>query len=414
MEAKHFILPAAALVLAGVLVGGQRKRISELRSRNEDLHVRIAVARSATPATEREAPGRVVPHGESIDWEKLAGFFREDPDRQPPRMLSIQRRLLAMEPAELLAALDGIAAMDLDDATRLKLETLILDPLCKKDPEAALDRFKGTLADSEGFQSYMLTHALKDWAKRDVAAAEAWLDREVAAGTFEARSLDGRNASRERFESAVVFGLFAADPARAEERISKLSPELRAGVLRQADIFHKMREGEEIAYAEIARRQLDEKGRVAAIAGRAEKVIGNGGDFAEVDEYLNSVYAAPDERERTAENVARRYAQSLAMKKELSATKIEEMRLWAERDAPGAAGRLSGEALGSAVKMGGDMDFAEASAIALRYRESDGNDDALHSFLSHLDPSKNRAEARKLAETITDPAKRENLLRRFE
>jgi uncharacterized protein with PIN domain len=226
--------------------------------------------------------------------------------------------------------------------------------------------------------------------------------------------LDGRNENRERFESAAVFALFAEDPARAESRLSKLPLEMRAEILGQADAFHKMREGDEIAYAEIVRRQLDEKGRVAAIAERARKSLGSGGDFAAVDEYLNSVYAAPDERERAAEEVARQHTRNLALKNELNVAKIEEMRGWVGRDAPEWVGRMTGEALGAGVNLGDGTDFAVASELALHYRENDGNDDALHAFLSKLDPKTNPAEARKLAELISDPAKREKLLGKFE
>lgn len=414
MEAKHYILPAAALVLAFVFAGGQRKRISDLRAENGDLHGLIATARAADSGEDPKRPDRPDPDGKPIDWQNLAALLHDKTDGAAPGLFSLQRRLLAMDTADLLAELDRIAALDVDEATRLGLENLILDPLCKKDPEAALQRFKEKLRGQEGIQTYLLTHALKDWAKRDPAEAAAWLDGGVAAGDFDARSLDGKNPVWTRLEAAVVFGHFAADPAKAEARLSDLPPEMRADILAQADAFHKMSAGDEIAYAEIVRRQLDAKGRVAAIAERAGTVMAAGGDYAAVDEYLDSVYAAPDERERGAERVARESAEKLAGKGKLGAPDIEEMRIWAGRDAPGAVGRLTGHALGMAAKPGGGMDFTEAAALAARYRESDGNDDALHSFLSMIDPKANRAEARKLAETIIDPGKREILLRRFE
>lgn len=412
MEAKHFIFPAVALLLAGVFLAGQRTRISDLRSGNSELRERMSVAHAADTRSDPGRLARADPRKEVIDWDKLVGFLRENPDGNPPGMISIQRRLLAMDAAELLAALDGIAAMDLDDATRLRLETMILDPLCKKDPEAALESFKGKLTKPPGIQTFLLTHALKDWAKKDLAAATAWMDREVADGTFDARSLDGKNPVWMRLEAVVVFGQFAADPAKAEARLSKLPPTMRAEVLGQADAFHKMGAEDEIAFAEIVRRQLDEKGRVASIAERAERVMDRGDDFAAVDEYLDSIYAAPDERERASELAAGNYARTLAMESRLRAAEIEKMRAWVGRDVPEAVGRLTGQALGAAVNLSASMDFEEASVLALRYSEDAGNDDVLQSFLSTLDPM-NKA-ARKLVEKISDPLKRENLLRRFE
>lgn len=227
-------------------------------------------------------------------------------------------------------------------------------------------------------------------------------------------NLSGRNESRERVESAEVFALFAEDPAKAEAQLSKMAPEIRAEILGQADAFHKMREGDEIAYAEIVRRQLDEKGRVAAMAERARKAFGSGGDYEAVDEYLNSVYAAPDERERAVEVVAHQHAHDLALRNELNVAKIDELREWIGRNAAELVGCMTGEALGVGVNLGDGMDFAAASALVLRYREKDGNDDALHAFLSKLDTKTNAAEARKLAEMISDPAMREKLLSKFE
>jgi hypothetical protein len=414
MKPEHLALPVVALAVAGILLGMQRKSVPGLRGENGQLHERISEARVAAAPSNSVRPARPHPRGNAIDWEKLAGFIRENPQSQAPEMLSMQRRLLAMDKSELLAALDHIAAMDLDDATRERLETMILDQLCKKDPEAALERFKGTLRNEFGQQTALLFSAFEVWTRQDPAAVAVWLDREIAAGTFEAHSLDGNHSVRVMFESVVVFGLFAEDPAKAEARLSKLPQKMRADILRLADLSHEMGAGDEIAYAEIVRRQLDEKGRVAAIAERARKTLGNGGDFAAVDEYLNSVYAAPDERERAAGVVARQHTRNLALKHELNVAKIEEMREWVGRDAPELVGRMTGEALGAGVNFGDGMVFAAASELALHYRENDGNDDALHAFLSKLDPKTNPAEARKLAELISDPAKREKLLGKFE
>lgn len=415
MQAKHFILPAAALVLAGVLVGGQRKRISELHSGNVELRGRIAAAGAADAPSDPKRPDRHAPDGQAIDWDKLASQLREQhPDGADREMLSIQRRLLAMDSAELLASLDRIAAMELDDETRDKLEILILDPLCKKDPEAALERFKGRLGEQSGISTYFLSSALKDWAKRDLVAATAWLDREIVAGSLDPKSLDGKSLMRTRLESAVVFGIFAADPAKAEARLSNLPAAMRAEILGQADSFHKMGKEDEIAFAEIVRRQLDEKGRVSAISERAKKVIGRGGDFAAVDEYLNSVYAAPDERERSAESAARQYSASLGYQGKLSAAKIDALRAWAGRDAPESVDQLTSEALIDAVKTGGSMDISEGLELAERYHETAGSDVVISYFLNNIDPKENKAGARKLAEKISDPEVRGRILERFE
>lgn len=288
MKLKDLILPVITLVIVGILLGSQWKRVSEIRDENGKLHERTAEARVTNLASDPARPELLDPYEKTLDWET---------------------------------------------------------------------------------------------------------------------------------EAAAVFGLFTEDPAKAEARLSHLPADLRAEIFDKVDRFHKMGEGDEIAFSEIVRRQLDEKGRVAAITARAERVIIRGGDFAAVDEYLNSVYAAPDERERSAEAVARRYNEALLRKGEMSAAKLTAMREWVGRDAPGSVDRLTGEALGNAVNAvnaRGGMDFAEASSLVLGYGESTGMDDVLHSFLNHLQPSPNNAEARKLAEKITDPGLREILRKRFQ
>lgn len=414
MKPKHLVLPIIALVIAGILLGTQRRNVSELRAGNAELRGRIATARQSGSFSVPTLPRGPGAPGQTIGWDKIASLLREHPAGNAPAMISIKRQLLAMDSDELLAGLDGIAAMGLDEETRDQFELLILDPLCKKDPEAALERFKGNLRDRSGLHRYFLSSALNDWTKRDLPAATAWLDREIAAGTFEPRSLDGNDGIRTRFESAVVFGQFAADPSKAEARLSELPSAMRADILRQADGFHKMGMEDEIALAEISRRQLEREERVAAIAGRAEKVIGQDGDFAAVDEYLDKVQAAPDERERSAETVARRYVNSLAAKKEVSAAGIDAMRAWVSRDAPGSADRLTGEALAKGLTGGGGMDFAETAALALKYHQSSGNDKLLYSFLGNIPATDHKPEARALAERISDPENREIWLRKFD
>ena len=413
MKPKHLALPVIALAVAGILLGMQRKSVSGLRDGNGQLCERIAEARAAEASPDPHRPDRPDPRDEPIDWDKLAVLLREHPDGADSEMLSIHRRLLAMDSAELLASLDRIDAMEPDDETRDELEILILDPLCKKYPEAALERFKGRLGEQSGKGSYFLSSALKDRAKQDLVAATAWLDREIAAGSLDPISLDGKSPMRTRLESAVVFGMFAVDPAKAEARLSSLPVAMRAEILGQADNFHKMGKEDEIAFAEIVRRQLDANGRVWAISERAKKVIGREQDFAAVDEYLDSVYAAPDEREQSARSVASQYSASLASQGKLSAARIDAMRAWAARDAPESVDQLTASALLSAVNAGGSMDISEGLELAERYHETAGSDVVISHFLNNIDPKENKAGARKLAEKISDPEERGRILERF-
>lgn len=98
----------------------------------------------------------------------------------------------------------------------------------------------------------------------------------------------------------------------------------------------------------------------------------------------------------------------------MSAARLEAMRTWAGRDAPGSVDRLTGEALARALAGGGGMDFAEASELALGYRNASGNDGTLIHFLSDIPRNSHKAEALELVEKISDPAERRALRHRFD
>jgi hypothetical protein len=389
-----------------------------MRSGNAELRQQIATVREASHAPDAPSPGnppeKSAADKKPVNWENLAVLIRQtsvaNRPGNAPGMLSIQRSLLAMDVAELVAGLDRIDAMSLDDETRRKLEDMILDPLAKKDPELALNRFKIRLAGAPGIDSLVLSSAIGLWAERDPAAATAWLDREISAGTFDAKSLDGYNRNREWFESNVISRLFKSDATGAEARLAGLPPEMRREILMKDNPFGK----DEIAHAEIVRRQLDDGGRLAAIGQRASSIIQQGGGFADVEHYLERISATPDERARSVEKTAMQSINSSAKKGRLSRAEIDAMRAWARQQAPGAADRLTGEGLGVAVAAGSGMNFEEVSTLALSYHETSGNDEVLHTFLSKIAADRNKAAARELAGKISDPVKRQKLLDKFE
>jgi hypothetical protein len=158
-----------------------------------------------------------------------------------------------MEAAELLTLLDDLAAIALDDATRKRLEGMILDPLSKKDPEAALDCFKDSLRGPQSLETFMLAGAIDTWATHHLAAATAWLDREVAAGTFDPKALDANNPVLARFEAAIVFRRVATDPAGAKARLAALPPAMQIQILQHANRIPTLRPQDKAAFVPLVR-----------------------------------------------------------------------------------------------------------------------------------------------------------------
>lgn len=308
MKPRHLAFPALALVAAGILLGVQRKEVAELREGNAGLRTRIAGARDAaqapapSPFRHRDKPAT---DSEPIDWKKLAGEIggikQQSRDGDIRQMMALKRRLLAMEPLELVAALDEIAALDVDVEMRRELEDLILDPLAKKDPETALKRFRDRLGEQQGVVSWQLSGAFTRWAGKDLAAATAWYDGELAAGTFDSKSLDGKNPLRDRFESNLIAKMLEADLTGAKAWLSAKSPDARVEILGGAG-FQNLQEKDQAAHAELVRSQLGDTARLDLI-GKHVANLAQGSSAAEAAAYLERIDARPDERQRSRQAI---------------------------------------------------------------------------------------------------------------
>ncbi len=415
VKPKHFIAPAIALVAVAIYLGKQRAEMNLLSAETSVLRERIADTRKhgseENPAA-RLRPNKPGADKSPIDWKAIVEEFKESKQGGDQRkMMSLQRRLMGMDAAELVAALDEIAALDLDDEARLKLEGIVIGPLSEKDPELVLERFKDRLSGESGWMSWQLSDALGNWAKQDLGAATAWFDRELSAGTFNGKSLDGKNANVEQFESRLIARMLGSDPALAAARLSGMSPATRMEVLR-GNGLRNIPEGDQAAYADLVRGQLDENGRLDVLGGLAAN-LSRQGDFGKVDEYLSRISATAEEREQSAVKAATGFLQSKGWSGSLGSEDIDKMREWAVKDAPGAVDRLTGEGIANATNSGRGMPFTEAAKLAQRYRDSSGNDDVLTGFLWQTNLRDNKDEARELAGKISDPKKRDELLERF-
>lgn len=418
MAAKHFILPVAALVIGVVLLGGRQKRISDLRAGSAELRVRIAEAREGGGGDGFSSPkaraNGLSADRQPIDWKKLAEEIRanrqEEGISQLRKMMGLQKRLLAMDARELVAALDQIAALDVDEETRMELDAMIVDPLSRKDPELALARFKHRLNGEGGMMAWHLSEALGRLAEKDLGAAISWMTMEVGAGTFDAKSLDGRNPVRMQFESELLSRMIKVDPSIAASRLSGMDMAMRKEAL-EAVRADQLSPQEQLAHADLIRGQLDHADQMAAFSGRAANLARQQG-FAEVDAYLERIAATPEERRESASAAASGFLSGKYGKGNFKEADIDAMGEWVGKNAPEAVGRLTGQGVADALYRNNGMDFPAASALALRYAGTDGGDDVLVGFLEKV-RSTHHGEARELAAKISDPQRREEMLKRF-
>ena len=413
MKPAHLLPPFLALVAAGGWIGSQRGSISALELESEALRGRLEVARQdpATAAADPSSSGqqssksKALHPGSKVDWKKMAATqaaMKSGGDGDMRAMIALQKTLLALSAEELLAGLDEIAGLDLSDDARRQLEATMIGILAHKDPQVALERFADHIGGGDGGLAWQLANAFQSWSGKDPAAAAAWMDAQVAAGTFENKRLDGQHDPRIRFEAGLIRSLAARDPAEAARRLASLPEDQRDEVF--TNPFHfRIRPGTEKAVADLIRTQVAAEDRLSTLGRSSAPLVKEG--YGKVGEFLGAIDASPDER---AAVVGEALRERFKGQDEMT-TGAGETRAWILAQAPADAERLSGKAL---AHMSEWLEFPEMAKEALKYQQASGNDDALVAFLKNA-PDKSRFEILELAGKISDPVKRAEVEARF-
>lgn len=419
MRPSHFIPPVAALILAGVCIGTQRRSMSVVEEENALLQKHITAARSLTTDDgtadgQPSGSAKLAKGKETLDWKKiaeqLAEMQRGGGTGDMRATLRLQKRLQEMSKEELVTALDEIAALEISDESRSMLEQMLIGPLVQKDPGFVLTKFSDRL--DEPKIGWQLSNAMQQWAKKDPAKASAWFDQQIAAGKFDSKSLDGRSESRNQFEAALIPVLLESDVDAAARRLGAIPEDQRDNVLGHYP-FQQLKEENQLAYAQLVRSQLPEKEQAGALARQASR-LARGDGYANVTAYMDRIKATPAERVACVENAAEFQIQSVSNQKKVTLGDLDTMREWAAAQAPGTADRITGKALANSLQWGNKMNFTDAADLALHYHEASGNDDVLISFLENGGSHQNEEAARLLAAKISDDKRREKILENLE
>ncbi len=421
MKPIHILPPALAIAIAGILVGAQRQKISQLESESILLREHIAAekGRDHLPETAPDSsrPARPEAEADEIDWMEIAESFSEMKNggavKDMRKTMAFQRRLQKMDKAQLLAALDQIQALELDDEQRAMLESMIIGPLALKDPGLVLNRFSDRISDNQsGTIGWQLSNALGEWAKKDQAAAIAWLDSEIAAGTFDSKSLDGKSRTRLSFESNLVARLISTDPAAAGARVAALPADQRQEILGKFG-YQELKDEDHAAYATLVRSQLSGE-EVASVFGQQASRLAMRGGLEKVSGFLDRIAATREERVQAAEKAAAGSITGKTHQSKVTVEKMDTMREWLGTQAPGSVDEITGKTLGQVVNQNGATKYSEAAALALEYHARSGNDLILSRFLDETRYSGHKEEGRKIAEQISDQNWREHALKRLE
>lgn len=414
MKTPHFIPPVAALLIAIAWLGAERRTLAKLEEENTVLRKHIAAARE-TAASDGEGNSSAAANTkkpDELDWKKIAdqlGSMERNggmPDMRA--MIRLQQQIMSMESEQLVAALDEIAALDLDGDQRMMLEQMLLGIIAEKDPELALTRFLGRVGDQFGAVNWQLSHALGTWAEKDPAAATAWFDREIAKGSFESKSLDGEDGPRPRFESALIGVLLKSDPAAAGRRLAALPAEQRVETLNSVNVG----DDEQKALVGLIRGSAPEEEQPELVANQMNRFSHNG-DYESMTAYLERIEATPSERAACVDEAADSRFLMRTGKGGITREKIDEFRTWANSASEGSADRATGKALAGAMNMGKETSFSELAALAKEYHAASGNDELLIPLADHWRARSHKEEARELAGLISDEKRREEILEKL-
>ena len=416
MKATLFVPPLLALAVVATWVGSQRHSISTLEGESQTLQKHIRETREALAGADAAedrstGPAKSGNDNEPIDWKeisgKLAGMNQGGmPDMRV--MMRLQKRLLSMDKEEIAAALDEIATLDLPDDARNMLENMLIGPLVQKDPEYALTRFAGRLRDDDGSLRWQLSTAMSQWAKKDPVAATAWFDQQIAAGTFDSKSLDGKSQTRIQFEGSLISQLLKSDPDAASSRLGAMPEDQRNDAMHNF-AYRPIKEEDQPAFARIVREQLPEDEQAETIARQAARLVAKD-DFSKVTAYMNRIDATESERSACVEQAASSRVSQVTSARAVSREDIDSIREWAGTASPESTDRITGSVLSESMNQEHKLEFSEAAELAVQYNQNSANDEVLATFLESWHARNHQEQARELAARISDVERREKIL----
>lgn len=412
MKANPWLLPGAALLVAGGWIAYGKQSAATLEQEIAVLTERIHMVKTAGDE-ESKAGGagkdsRKAKDGK-IDWKDLSKKITEMRGGggmgDMRTMMRLQRLLMEMSAEELGAQLDEIAALDLDDMAKKQLQGMILGVLADKDPKMVIERFGDEAADENSAGRWSVQMALGKWAEKEPAAAAAWLDKQIAEGKFESKSLDGKNQERIRFEGVLVAQLLKTDPAAASARVAGLPENQREDFFQQGFFFQVTPESES-SYTKLVRESMPADKVGGVLANTAGNLAQQGG-YERVDGFIATSKATDEEKKSIVAQVMERKLSSRGESK-INVEELEKARVWGATQSPGVVDKATGEALANTLWRGGD--FKTASELVLQYNESSGNDEVLAAFLKSSQVRHTSIDqAAPLIDQIKDPALREEI-----
>jgi RNA polymerase sigma factor (sigma-70 family) len=428
VKTSTYIPAAAVLLLSAAWLAMQHQSTAAIEKRNGQLAAqldrqttRMTVSASTPPSSQAElmrTSSRPTPPAETgrtaaggIDWNHLAEQITAVRVSSTPGNAnlqairdSIRSDLQKMTKEELLAALREVSSVKAPARTIDDMENFIATILCRKDPVYSLEQLTDRLgAGRPDSVAVYLEDAFNRWIKTNPAAATAWLDKQIEAGSFENRTLSGTSYLQSKFEGNLMSSLLATDPAAAARRLESIPAGQRDRVL-----FGEVKSPESRAvFAALVREHFSEGPRIVAFT---QQIYSIHGGYETVNAYLRDIRATGSELEACVKTAASNRISSAVMNKQ--PVDYQGMRAWAESHLPGSADRITGATLGDTMVLG-VMGFPEAARLAEKFADAGDADAVLIPFLESEGVAVYKEPARKLAAKISDPAARDRILEKL-
>ncbi len=416
LKAKLLIPPVIAIGFSAAWLGSLQRSISTLEQQNSSWQKAITArssgslanssAEKSTSATETRKDD------EPLDWKKISKEFEEHQTFGGTigmrNVIDILDRSHLMTKEELIAGLNEIATLDIDIRSRDALEKILIRQLLQKDPEFVLRKYIDRIQEPKPKLRTELSEAMLEWAKKDSVGAIAWFDEQIAAGTFDSKSLDGESRARHEFESNLISLLVDVDFNAVKNRLNALPENQREKALSKVQ-FESLNEENQMAFADLVRITMPRKDQAEVLSQHVSSLARGEGGYEKISAYLKRIRATPHERTACIDQAVETRFLTISNMNKITREDVDTMREWVTSQAPESTAAMTGKGLALAIDMG-DIHFSEAAQLALAYHSTSGNDGVLSSFLRGGAIYANREQARHLAEKIADPKVRAEIL----
>lgn len=412
VKAGSYAIPAT-LALAIAWLISQRLAMAKLEDGNATLSATLASTSvpARLPASRKNVPTAL--DKKPVDWNEVARQLSEY-EGGGVVYLTAKLPLLddfrAMSREELLAAFEEVAAANLDQYRQDAVEMRLYQCLLSKDPPTALSK-----ALERGYSKR--NELFGTWAEKDPAGAGAWLDGQIASAAWGGKSMDDGWNLRLGFEEELVLRLIATDPGAASLRMSALPETMRRHVFEQQGSRVKTKDW--AAFARVLHEQLPAGQRLPIL--KFMVVWGDDTTLAEMHDFLAQSEATAEERRVCVIAFAQggEFFPKVMLgpdpegrvdRRVATAGDFDSLRAWLRRDAPGLLEEASAAAFKSLLN---DMSYQDVVELALHCHADGGGDEVLVAVVDSPYASRDLKLARSVAAKLSDPAKRQKVMKQL-